>query len=163
MKIKTLDDLYLDQLQDMHSCERQIIKALPKMAKAANNPKLKAAFEKHLQETKEQLERHNIILEGLGKGPGRKTCVAAAGLIEEGSELIEADADEEVRDAGLICAAQKIEHYEIASYGCLRTFATLLDRDADAKRLDKTLDEEKNADQALTDLAMNTVNEDAAA
>lgn len=161
MKIMTLADLYLDQIQDMHSCERQIIKALPKMAKAATQPRLKDGFNHHLEETKEQLERLNRILGDLGKGPGRKVCQAAAGLIEEGSELIEADADEEVRDAGLICAAQKIEHYEIASYGCLRTFAVLLGRTADAKALDKTLNEEKTADQSLTALAMNLVNAEA--
>lgn len=158
MKIKTLADFYLDQIQDMHSCERQIIKALPKMVKAANNAKLKEAFTSHLAETKEQLERLNKILSDLDKGPGRKTCAAAAGLIEEGSELIEADADEEVRDAGLICAAQKIEHYEIASYGCLRTYATLLGRDKHAKVFESILDEEKTCDQDLTELAMSVIN-----
>lgn len=162
MKINTLADLYLDQLQDMHSCERQIIKALPKMIAAAEHPKLKAAFKKHLDETKDQLERLNDILSDLDKGPGRKACAAAAGLIEEGAELMEADADEEVRDAGLICAAQKLEHYEIASYGCLRTFATLLGRNADAKSLEKTLNEEKKTDVALTELAMKVVNAEAA-
>lgn len=163
MKIMTLDDLYLDQLQDMHSSERQIIKALPKLAKAANHKELKAAFNKHLTETKEQLTRLDRILKDLGKGPGRKVCEAAKGLIEEGEGIIEAKADEEVRDAGLICAAQKIEHYEIASYGCLRTFASVLGRDADAKILDKTLDEEKSADQSLTALAESVINAEAVA
>lgn len=163
MKIMTLADLYLDQLQDMHSSERQIIKALPKMAKAANHKKLKAAFTKHLEESKKQLERLNTILDDLGKGPGRKVCEATKGLVEEGAGMIEADADEEVRDVGLICAAQKVEHYEIASYGCLCAFATLLGRDADVKLLEKTLDEEKTTDQALTDLAMSVVNEKAVA
>lgn len=163
MKIKTLADFYLDQLQDMHSCERQIIKALPKMVKAANHPDLKAAFTHHLAETQEQLERLNHILSELGKGQGRKICAAAAGLVEEGSQLIEADADEEVRDAGLICAAQKIEHYEIASYGCLRTFASMLGRTSDAKSLEKSLNEEKDADQALTSLAMSAINFEALA
>lgn len=163
MKIMTLHELYLDQLQDMHSSERQIIKALPKMIKAANHPKLKAAFTKHLGETKEQLERLNHILSDLGKGAGRKVCAATVGLIEEGAELIEADADEEVRDAGLICAAQKIEHYEIASYGCLRAFASLLGRAADVKPLEMTLNEEKQADESLTALAISVVNVDALA
>lgn len=163
MKIMTLADLYLDQLQDMHSSERQIIKALPKMAKAANHKKLKAAFTKHLEESKKQLERLNTILDDLGKGPGRKVCEATKGLVEEGAGMIEADADEEVRDVGLICAAQKVEHYEIASYGCLCAFATLLGRDADVKLLEKTLDEEKTTDQALTDLAMSVVNDKAMA
>lgn len=163
MKIKTLDDLYLDQLQDMHSSERQIIKALPKMAKAANHKDLKAGFNKHLTETKEQLKRLDRILKDLGKGPGRKVCEATKGLVEEGSGIVEADADEEVRDAGLICAAQKIEHYEIASYGCLCAFASQLGRDADIKLLEKTLDEEKNTDQKLTDLAESVVNAEALA
>lgn len=163
MKIMTLADLYLDQLQDMHSSERQIIKALPKMVKAADNKDLKAGLTKHLAETKEQLTRLDRILEDLGKGPGRKMCEATAGLLEEGQGMIEADADEQVRDAGLICAAQKVEHYEIASYGCLRTFASLLGRDADAKLLDKTLNEEKSADQSLTALAVSVVNAEAVA
>jgi len=159
VKIRTLADLYLDQIQDMHSCERQLLKALPKMAKAATNPKLKAAFTSHLEVTKTHIERLDAILEDLEKSPGRKVCAAAAGLIEEGAELIGGDADEEARDAGLICAAQKIEHYEIASYGCLRTFATQLDRTKDARALEKTLTEEKASDVALTRLATSVVNE----
>ncbi len=158
MKIMTLDDLYVDQLQDMRSCEQQLTKAMPKMIKAASHPKLKEALNSHLAETTEQLARVLRLLESLEKGPGRKVCEAAAGLVKEGAELIGADADEEVRDVGLICAAQKIEHYEIASYGCLRTFATLLGRGADAKVLEKILSEEKEADRALTELAMNVVN-----
>ncbi len=163
MKIMTLDDLYLDQLQDMHSSERQIVKALPKMVKAADHKKLKAVFTKHIAETKEHVARLDRILESLDKSAGRKVCQATVGLIEEGAGMIEAEADEDVRDAGLICAAQKIEHYEIASYGCLRTFASLLGRDADVKLLDKTLNEEKGADQALTALALSVINAGAAA
>ena len=163
MKIMTLKDLYLDQLQDMHSAERQIIKALPKMAKSASHPELKAAFTDHLAETRTQLDRLDRILTGLEEGPGRKVCAATAGLVKEGAELIDAEADEDVRDAGLICAAQKVEHYEIASYGCLRTFATLLGRPQDAKLLDATLNEEKNADVSLTKLAMREINAEAKA
>ncbi len=163
MKITTLADLYLDQLQDMHSSEKQIIKALPKMVKAANHKQLKAGFTKHLEETKEQLNRLDTILEDLGKTPGRKVCEATKGLIEESASMIEVDADEQVRDAGLICAAQKIEHYEIASYGCLKTFAALLGREADVKLLNKTLNEEKSTDQALTELAVTLINADAMA
>lgn len=163
MKIMTLAALYLDQIQDMHSCERQNIRALPKMAKAASHLQLKAAFKKHLAETKVHLERLDHILNDLGKGPGRKVCEATVGLIEEGADLIAADADEEVRDAGLICAAQKLEHYEIASYGCLRTLAFQLGRTEDVKLLFKTLNEEKTTDQALTALAVNLINEDAMA
>lgn len=161
MKIKTMSDLYLDQLQDMHSCERQIIKALPKMVKSAEHRDLKAALTAHLAESRVHLERLNQILDGLEEGPGRRLCAAAAGLVQEGSEMIEADADEEVRDAGLICAAQKIEHYEIASYGCLRTFAELLGRESDAALLEKTLNEEKASDKGLTVLALSAVNQDA--
>jgi ferritin-like metal-binding protein YciE len=161
MKIMTMSDLYIDQLQDIHSCERQLIKAMPKMAKAASHPQLREAFNKHLVETKGQLERLNTILESFGKAAGRKVCKAAVGLIEEGSEIVDADADEEVRDAGLICAAQKIEHYEIATYGCLRTYAQLLGRTADVRLLEKTLAEEKKADDSLTALATGLINAEA--
>lgn len=158
MKIKTLTDLYVDQLQDMHSAEKQLTKALPKMAKAASSPELKTAFTDHLAVTKEQLARVEKLLAGLGKTPGRKVCEATVGLVKEGSEMIDEGADEEVLDAGLIVAAQKVEHYEIASYGCLRTFANLLDRPADAKLLEKTLQEEKDCDEALTELATSVIN-----
>jgi len=163
MKIQTLADLYLDQLQDMHSSERQIIKALPKMVRAATHPALKDAFTAHLKQTKEHLDRLTEILEGLGKSPGRKVCQATVGLLEEGAELIDSADDTDARDAGLICAAQKIEHYEIATYGCLRTFATLLGRNKDAKLLESTLADEKNADEALTGLATSVINADALA
>jgi ferritin-like metal-binding protein YciE len=163
MKILTFAHLYLDQLQDMHSCERQLIKALPKMVKAATHPELKAAFSAHLLETREQLDRLNRILTSLDEGSGRKVCEATVGLVKEGSELTSADADEEVRDAGLICAAQKIEHYEIATYGCLRAFATLQGRHSDVRLLEKSLNEEKTCDQSLTALAMSVVNADALA
>lgn len=161
MKIMTMADLYLDQIQDMHSCERQLIKAMPKMAKAASHPQLRDAFNKHLVETKGQLERLDTILESLGKKAGRKVCEATVGLIKEGSEIVDAEADEEVRDAGLICAAQKIEHYEIATYGCLRTYAQLLGRTADVRLLEKNLSEEKKTDESLTVLATGLVNADA--
>jgi ferritin-like metal-binding protein YciE len=161
MKIMTMSDLYVDQIQDIHSCERQLIKTLPKMAKAASHPQLRDAINKHLVETKGQLERLNTILESLGKTAGRKVCRAAVGLIEEGSEIVDAEADEEVRDAGLICAAQKVEHYEIATYGCLRTYAQLLGRAADVRLLEKTLSEEKKADDSLTTLATGLINAEA--
>ncbi len=158
MQMLTLADLYLEQLQDMHSCERQLIKALPRMVKAAHNPQLKAAFTSHLAETKTQLERVSRILEDLGKGPGRKVCKAAAGLIEESGEMIEQATEHDVRDASLICAAQKIEHYEIASYGCLRTYATALGLHPVATILDDILGQERHADESLTELAMGVVN-----
>lgn len=161
MHTQTLADLYVGQLQDMHSCERQLIKALPKMAKAAHNPGLKAAFTSHLGETKEQLERVGKILEELGKGPGRKLCKAAAGLIEEGTEMMDEATEDDVRDAGLICAAQKVEHYEIASYGCLRTYATALGHQRHATTLDEILNQERHTDESLTELAMSTINAEA--
>lgn len=161
MKIATLQDLYLDQIQDMRSCENQLTKALPKMAAAATNPQLKEGFENHLAETKEQLARLDTILASLGKTAGRKVCEATVGLVKEGSEVIENSTEDAVRDAGLICAAQKVEHYEIASYGCLRTYASLLGRKSDIKLLDATLAEEKGADEALNALATSVVNENA--
>ena len=158
MKLSTLTDLYVDQLQDMHSAERQMVKALPKMAKAASNPELRRALTEHLEVTKEQLERLDQILKGLEKTPGRKVCEATLGLVEEGAEIIDADGEGAVRDAGLIVAAQKTEHYEIASYGCLVAFAKLLERSADIRLLSTTLEEEREADTALTKLAMDSIN-----
>lgn len=163
MKFTTLADLYLDQLQDMHSCERQIIRALPKMAKAAELPELREAFTHHLAETRTQVERLDRILADLGKTAGRKVCKGTAGIVEEGAEVLEAEMEPGVRNAGLICAAQKLEHYEIASYGCLVAFAMLLGRARDAKLLETTLNEEKTADELLTKLALGTVNAVAAA
>lgn len=163
MKIATLHDLYIDQLQDMHSAESQLIKALPKMAKAASHPKLREAFTNHLEETKEHLERVQGLLADLDAKPGRKKCEAMAGLVKEGAEIISDDADESVRDAGLIVAAQKVEHYEIASYGCLRTFATLLGHTGQARVLAQTLEEEKGADKLLTRLATTAINVEAMA
>ena len=158
MRITSMMDLYVDQLQDMHSAETQLIEALPKMANVAFNPDLSTAFTEHLTQTKEQLERLDTILASLDKTPGRKVCKAAQGLVEEGAEMIAEDADEEVQDAALIVSAQKVEHYEIASYGCLRTFATLLGRSKDAQLHAKTLEEEKAADRLLTKLAVNIIN-----
>ncbi len=162
MKIKTMMDLYIDQLLDIHNAERQLTKALPKMARAASNPELRAGFEKHLRETEEQMERVERILRGLDKKPGRKVCEAMKGLVEEGQEMIEIEADDDVRDAGLIVAAQKVEHYEIAAYGSLRTHAQLLGRNGDARLLEKTLEEEKNTDVTLSELATSSVNAEAA-
>jgi ferritin-like metal-binding protein YciE len=155
MKLSTLTDLYIDQLQDMHSAEKQLTRALPKMARAAASEELKAALSEHLEVTKEQLSRLDTILSGLDKTAGRKVCEAAVGLVAEGSEIIDADGEEDIRDAGLIVAAQKVEHYEIASYGSLRAFALLLGRRADARLLEQTLSEEKEADATLTKLSTN--------
>lgn len=153
MKFKSLRDLYVEQLKDLHSAETQLTKALPKMAKAASNPDLKSAFTEHLEETKEQLERLNQIGEKLKKPLSGHTCTAMKGLIEEGSEWMEEDAEPEVMDAGLIAAAQRVEHYEIAGYGTVHNFAELLGEEDAAELLAETLEEEEAADEKLTTLA----------
>ena len=163
MKLNTIEDLFLQELKDLYSAENQLVKALPKMAKAATNADLQAGFEEHLEQTKGHVERLDKIAEQLGvKLTGHK-CKAMEGLIEEGSELIEEDADDSVRDAGLIGAAQRVEHYEIAGYGTARALASRLGHKDIAKILTQTLEEEKETDAKLTDLAESTVNEEAAA
>ncbi|MGV3771452.1 MAG: ferritin-like domain-containing protein [Verrucomicrobiales bacterium] len=162
MKMETLQELYVDELKDIYDAENQLLKALPKMAKAATNEELRAAFEEHLEQTQGQIERLERIFEELDEKPKGKKCPAMQGLIEEGKEIIEEDADDDVRDAGLIAAAQKVEHYEIASYGCLRTYAEMLGFDEQADLLQETLDEEKETDENLTELAVSCINLDAA-
>jgi len=163
MKMKTLHDLLVDQLKDLYSAENQLVKALPKMAKAAANPDLRAGFEQHLEETKNQAARLEEICASLEVTPKGKKCAAMEGLIEEGKELLEADADPNVLDAGLICAAQKVEHYEIAAYGTARTWAEQLGLDDAVQLLSESLEEEKATDEKLTELATANVNEDAEA
>ena len=158
----TLHDAFVDELRDTYDAEKQLTKALPKMAKAAKSPELKAAFTEHLEETKGQVDRLVTIFEQLEGSPKGKKCKAMEGLVEEGSEFIDADGEDSVKDAALICAAQKVEHYEIASYGCARTFATLLGLDEVAELLQETLDEEGNADKKLTELAETVINVEAA-
>ena len=153
MEMESLRELYVDELKDLYSAENQIIKALPKMIKAASSPKLKAGFEQHLQQTRNQVERLEKIFEELDESPKGKKCKGMEGLIEEGKELMEEDAEPEVLDAGLIAAAQHIEHYEIAGYGCVRTYAELLGDKNAVKLLQQTLDEEKMTDEKLTTLA----------
>ena len=157
MKFSTLRDLYLEQLKDLHSAERQLIKALPKMAKKATDPTLKAGFTEHLEQTKGQLDRLNRIGEALGKKLSGHTCAATKGLVEEGSEWMEEDAEPVVMDAGLIAAAQRIEHYEIAGYGCVRSYAVLLGEKDAVMLIDETLAEEKEADKKLT-VAAKSIN-----
>jgi ferritin-like metal-binding protein YciE len=158
MKITSLEDLLLDGLKDLYSAESQLIKALPRMAKAASSEELRRAFEEHLEQTRGQLERLDQVFEHLGaRGKGKK-CVAMEGLIEESKELMEQDVDEQVMDAGLIAAAQKVEHYEIASYGTCRTWAQQLEQNEIADLLQQTLDEEKQTDQKLTELAESMAN-----
>jgi len=161
MTMETLQELYLEQLQDVYDAEKQLIKALPKMAKTATHDELKAAFEQHLEQTQEQVSRLEQIFEELGEKPKSKKCKAMQGLLEEGKEMMEEDASEDVMDAGLICAAQKVEHYEIATYGCLRTYAEMLGFDDQADLLQETLDEEKDTDENLTELAVTCINLDA--
>ena len=163
MKLNTLQDLYISQLKDLYSAEKQLVKALPKMAKAATNPDLSAGFSEHLEQTKEHAARLEQILESHGESTRGPKCKAMEGLVEEGSEMIEEEADDEVRDAGLICAAQRVEHYEIAGYGCVVTFAEMLGDNAGAKLLKTTLDEESATDKKLTKLAKSTINLAAAA
>lgn len=162
MKLKTMDDLFLDSLRDLYDAEKQITKVLPKMSKAASSDDLKAAFEQHLQVTKRQVERLEQIFTQLDEKPGGKKCAAMEGLIEEGAELIQEGKPSSILDAGLIGAAQKVEHYEMAGYGTARTFATLLGHTEAAQLLQETLEEEKETDQQLTELAESVVNEDAA-
>ncbi len=161
MKLKTLQDLYVDQLKDLYNAEGQLLKALPKMAKAATEPKLSKAFTAHLEETKVHIDRLTTIFTELEINPKGKTCKAMAGLLEEGSEAISEEADPSVRDAALIAAAQRVEHYEMAGYGCVRTYARLLGHDEAADLLQATLDEEGSADKKLTKLAESVINAEA--
>lgn len=162
MQMENLQDLMKADLKDVLNAENQIIKALPKMIKATTNPDLASAFEMHLEETKEQVNRLEQVMEGLGMPVKGKTCKAMQGIIEEGKEVMEEDAEDEVMDAALIGAAQKVEHYEIATYGTLCTYAELLGL-KDAKRLlGQTLEEEKRTDQKLSELAESIINLEAA-
>jgi ferritin-like metal-binding protein YciE len=162
MKLKSLRDLLIEEMRDLHSAESQLTKALPKMAKSASNEELSDAFQEHLEQTKGHLERLDQAFEMLEASPGRKKCQAMAGLIAEGSEMMKEDAEDMVHDAAIIAAAQRIEHYEIAGYGCARTFAKILGEDDIADLLQQTLDEEEATDQKLTSIAMSGINEEAA-
>ena len=162
MKLNTLEDLFLLELKDLYSAENQLVKALPKMAKAATNTELKAGFEDHLEQTKGHVERLDQIAEQMGKKLSGHKCKAMEGLVEEGSEMISEDADENVRDAGLIGAAQRVEHYEIAGYGTARALANRLGHKDFAELLGQTLEEEKETDAKLTELAESEVNDEAA-
>jgi ferritin-like metal-binding protein YciE len=158
---KTLTDLFHDQLQDAYSAETQLTKALPKMAKAAKSPELRAGFEQHLTETKNQLTRLEKVCQQVGCKTGSNTCEAMEGLVEEGEEVMGLGLDGEAQDAGLIAAAQKVEHYEIALYGTLCTFAKQLGHQDAARLLHETLEEEKKTDQKLTQLAESGINQTA--
>ena len=162
MKLETLQDLLVSELKDLHSAESQLIRALPRMQKAAASPELKAAFESHLEETKIHLERLEQIFERLEITRGRKKCHGMEGLLEEGKETISEDAEPMVHDAALIAAAQRVEHYEIAAYGCAKTFALLVDDQETAELLSQTLQEEAATDEKLTAIAMGGINQAAA-
>jgi len=161
MKLDTLKTLYIDELRDLYNAENQLLKALPKMAKAASSEELQDAFEKHLEQTKTHLQRLEDVFEDIGEKPKSKTCKAMKGLIEEGSEILQEEGEESVIDAGIIIAAQKVEHYEIASYGSVRTFEQLLGKDRSAELLQTTLDEESEANELLNNLAEDIVNPEA--
>lgn len=162
MKIETLRELLIDELQDLHSAEQQITKALPKMVKASHNPSLKQAFEHHLEETKNHITRLEQIFKRMNESPKGKTCEGMKGLIKEGEERIKDGGEPEVLDAGIISAAQRIEHYEIAAYGSARTYAELLGDHDTVRLLNQTLEEEKAADSKLNQVA-RTVNVEAKA
>jgi len=158
MAEKDLNELFLDTLKDIYYAEKQILKALPKMAKAANSDKLRAAFEKHHDETEGQIDRLEQIFELLGKAARGKKCDAIEGILDEGKEIMEEYADTSALDAGLLAAAQAVEHYEISRYGTLRTWASELGLEGAVKLLEETLSEEKKTDEALTQLAESEVN-----
>jgi ferritin-like metal-binding protein YciE len=153
MKVASLHDLYIDELKDLYSAEGQILKALPKMAKAASSEELRSAFEEHLEQTKVHAQRLEQILAKLDESPKGKKCKAMEGLVNEGKDLLEEDIDPDVMDAGLIAAAQRVEHYEMAGYGCVRTYAQLLGEEEASVLLQETLDEEGATDKKLSRLA----------
>ncbi len=161
MAMDSLMELYVDELKDLYNAENQLVKALPKMAKKATAPELKRAFQDHLEQTKGHVDRLEKIFKGLGEKPTGKTCKAMKGLVEEGKEVIDEDGEDSVLDAALIGAAQRVEHYEMAGYGVVRTFASLLGENAAVAILQRTLDEEGAADKKLTGLAESIINVEA--
>jgi ferritin-like metal-binding protein YciE len=160
-KLKSLDDLLVHELQDIYNAEGQILKALPKMIKAASHPELQGALEEHLEQTEGQVERLNQVFKLLGVPAKGKRCEGMAGLIEEGKKVMEEDAEPAVMDAALIAAAQKVEHYEIAAYGCVCTYAEMLGYDEAHELLGQNLDEEEATDERLTALAESVINVEA--
>jgi ferritin-like metal-binding protein YciE len=161
MKIETMEDLFLEQVEDLYDAERRLVKALPKMAEAATSQTLRQAFESHLLETEGHVSRLETVFRTLGQDPEAHTCDAMKGLISEGEDIISDIDQSSLRDAGLIAAANRVEHYEIAAYGSARTFAQTLGMTEAASLLEQTLQEEKKADQKLTQLAENMINDEA--
>lgn len=157
----TMEELFLDELRDLYDAEKQLTKALPEMAEAASTDELRSAFEEHLEETKGHVLRLDEIFEALGEKSSGKKCAAMTGLIKEGNEVVKESGETAVRDAGLITAAQKVEHYEMSGYGSARTHAELLGNQQAANLLKKTLEEEKAADAKLNEIALSLVNAEA--
>ena len=162
MELDTLQELYVDELKDLYSAENQILKALPRMIKAASNRQLKQGFTKHERQTRQHVKRLERIFRSLGEKPTGKKCVGMEGVLKEGSELIKEKPEPDVLDAGLISAAQHVEHYEMAGYGTVRTWARLLGYEDQASVLQQTLDEERETDESLTAIAESSINIEAA-
>ena len=163
MALQDLGELYLDQIRDLYSAETQIVEALPKLIEAASHDQLRAGFQHHLDQTQEHVRRLEQIASRLQEDADGKTCHGMKGLLKEGKETMKERADSDVLDAALIADAQRVEHYEIAAYGCARTYAEALDRMEDARLLQQTLDEEAETDRVLTAIALTVVNPDAGA
>lgn len=161
MKIDSLEILLQEELKDLYSAEKQLIKALPKMAKKASSDELRSALEEHLEVTREQAERLEQVFEALGQKAKAKTCEAMKGIIEEAEDMMGEDMEDAVMDAAIIGCAQKVEHYEIASYGTVKTWAERIGNNRAARLLDETLQEEGEADKRLTGIAESMVNEEA--
>jgi ferritin-like metal-binding protein YciE len=153
MEHQALKELYIDELKDIYNAENQLVKALPKMAKAATSEELRTGFEEHLEQTRGHVQRLEQIFKELGEKPSGKKCKGMEGLVAEGQEMMGEDFEDDVMDAALISAAQRVEHYEIAAYGTVRTYAELLGEDTAVQLLEQTLEEEKETDQKLTDMA----------
>jgi ferritin-like metal-binding protein YciE len=162
MEVQSLQDLMVEELKDLYNAENQLLKALPRMAKKASNDQLRRAFETHTKETAGHVQRLEQVFDALGEKAKGKKCYAMQGLVEEAREMMGEDMDGDVMDAALIAAAQKVEHYEIASYGTVRTYAQLLGNEDAARLLQQTLDEEGKTDKLLTQLAVTNINIEAA-
>lgn len=159
MALDSLESLFLEELKDIYHAEKQLVKALPRMAKGASSPELKRAFTQHLKETEGQVQRLERVFRDLDMTPRAKKCEGMAGLVEEGKEILREDGEDAVIDAALIAAAQRVEHYEIAAYGCLRTYAQLLGYSQAERLLQQNLDEEEAADEKLSALAEGGINQ----
>ncbi|HKV38676.1 MAG TPA: ferritin-like domain-containing protein [Blastocatellia bacterium] len=163
MKYETLKDLYLDELRDVYDAENEIVKALPKMVESASSPELRNAFAHHLEQTRRHVTRLEQVFEGMGEKPKAKKCDGVRGILEEGEDLMGQKGDQAVLDAGLIAGAQRVEHYEMAVYGSLRTWAQRMGNSQAVRLLEETLGEEKEADHKLTQIAEQSINRQAAA